>query len=207
MARRMEQATTFRRPSSRPARPAQQRGVVLVVTMIALLLLLVGAAAMLRSVDTSSVLVGNLSFRRDLTNRGEQAIVAARKALVSGALSAETTRNANLASAYYSAVKFENASSGIPKVLVSDSAFTSAGMTVADISDDDVVVRYVIDRQCTAAGEFDTRTCEVVALSGDDSGSNWLRKPGGVSRPLYRISVRVTGPRNTQAYFQTTFSY
>jgi len=207
MARRMEQASTFRRPSIRPARPAQQRGVVLVVTMIALLLLLVGAAAMLRSVDTSSVLVGNLSFRRDLTNRGEQAIVAARKALVNGALSAETTRNANLASAYYSAVKFENGSSGIPKVLISDSAFTSAGMTVADISDDDVVVRYVIDRQCTAAGEFDTRTCEVVALSGDDSGSNWLRKPGGVSRPLYRISVRVTGPRNTQAYFQTTFSY
>ena len=204
MARPMERASTFRRPSNRHA---QQRGVVLIVTMIALLLLLVGAAAMLRSVDTSSVLVGNLAFRRDLTNRGEQAIVAARKALVSGALSAETTRINNLASAYYSATKFENGSSGIPKVLISDAAFVSAGMTVADISDDDVAVRYVIDRQCTATGEFDTRTCEVVALGSDDSGSNWLRKPGGVSRPLYRISVRVTGPRNTQAYFQTTFSY
>ena len=203
----MERTPFVRRPSNRPARPARQRGVVLLVTMIALLLLLVGAAAMLRSVDTSSVLVGNLAFRRDLTNRGEQAIVAARKALVSGALSAETTRDANLFSAYYSASKLENSSSGIPKVLISDAAFASAGMTVADISDDDVLVRYVIDRQCTAAGEFDTSTCEVVEGSSDDGGSNWLRKPGGESRPLYRISVRVTGPRNTQAYFQTTFSY
>ena len=36
-------------------------------------------------------------------------------------------------------------------------------------------------------------------------GTNWLRIPGGASRPVYRISVRVTGPHNVQAYYQSTY--
>jgi hypothetical protein len=31
------------------------------------------------------------------------------------------------------------------------------------------------------------------------------RKPSGSTRPIYRISVRVSGPRSTEAYFQTTY--
>lgn len=190
----------------RPSRHAQG-GVAMIVTLIALLLLMVGAAAMLRTVDTSSVLVGNLAFRRDLTNRAERGIVTARAALVSGALSTDTARIANLNSSNYSAIKLTNGSTGIPLVLTSDSSFSAAGMTAADISEDEVTVRYVIDRQCVAAGEFDASSCEVLEGNSDTGGSNWLRKPGGESQPLYRISVRVQGPRGTEAYFQTTFSY
>jgi len=190
--------------SNRPARRAQ-RGVVMIIALIALVLLLVGAAAMLRSVDTSSVLVGNLTFRRDLTNRAERGLVTARLALVSGALSTEAVRVANLGSANYSASKLANGVNGVPLALTSDSTFTSTGMTGADVTEDGVTVRYVVDRQCLAAGAFSASTCESLENGADTGGSSWLRKPKGALRPVYRISVRVNGPRSTQAYFQTTY--
>jgi hypothetical protein len=177
----------------------------MVFALIALVLLLVGMAAMLRSTDTSSELIGNLSFRRDLTNRAETAIVKARAAFVSGVLASDAARTANLGSANYSAVKLATGSSGIPLLLARDSAFTSAGMTDPVPTSDGVEVRYVIDRQCVAAGEFSTSNCEVITGEGDLGGSHWMIRPGGISRPIYRISVRVKGPRGTAAYFQTTY--
>ena len=44
----------------------------------------------------------------------------------------------------------------------------------------------------------------IVGVAADASGSSFLKKAGGGTRPVYRISVRVTGPRNTQAYLQNT---
>ena len=41
-------------------------------------------------------------------------------------------------------------------------------------------------------------------VTEDKGGSSFLKKAGGGLRPVYRISVRVTGPRNTQAYLQGT---
>ena len=67
-------------------------------------------------------------------------------------------------------------------------------------------VRYVIDRLCLATGEFSEASCEVTTSDTDEGGSSWLRKPGAEKRPVYRVSVRVTGPRSTQAFFQSTFA-
>ena len=173
------------------------------ITLIALVLLLVGAAAMLRAVDTSGMLAGNLAFRRDLANRSESAIGAARAALISGALSTEAARTADLTKSNYSATSLAS-SSGVPAVLASDSAYTAAGY--GSSTADKVTLRWVIDRQCASGTvAFSTAACESVSSSGDAGGSSWLRKPNASSRPVYRISVRVTGPRDTEAYFQSTF--
>jgi type IV pilus assembly protein PilX len=64
----------------------------------------------------------------------------------------------------------------------------------------------VIDRQCAAAGSFDATTCVYVPGSSDAGGTNWLKKAGAEYVPVYRISVRVSGPRNTQVFLQTTLS-
>ena len=189
------------------APPQAQRGVVLIITLIALVLLLLAAAAMVRSVDTSAVLSGNLAFRRDLANQGERGMSVARKLLVTGALAAEATRDANQLAQNYSAVKLATNASGVPTILANSTAFSDGTLTMtgADLTQSGVTVRYVIDRLCTAAGAFSDGTCEIVESTADTSGSSWQRRPGGESRPIYRISVRVTGPRNTQAFYQTTF--
>lgn len=181
----------------------RQRGIVMAITLISLALLLVGAAAMLRTVDTSGMLAGNLAFRRDLANRSESAIVAAREALTSGALNTEAARSADLAKANYSATRLAT-SSGVPTVLADESAYAKAGY--ASLAADKVTLYWVVDRQCASGTvAFSTAACESVSSDGDAGGSSWLRKPNGASRPVYRISVRVKGPRDSEAYFQSTF--
>lgn len=183
----------------------RQRGIVMAITLISLVLLLIGAAAMLRTVDTSGMLAGNLAFRRDLANRSETAIAAARKALVSGALSTEAARSVDLPEANYSATKLAS-SGGVPTVLASETAYGKNGKGYASLVADKVTVYWVIDRQCASGTvAFSTATCEFVSSDGDPGGPSWLRKPNGASRPVYRISVRVSGPRGTEAYFQSTF--
>lgn len=191
----------FRPPHLRTL--GRQRGIVMAITLISLALLLVGAAAMLRTVDTSGMLAGNLAFRRDLANRSESAIVAAREALTNGALNTEAARSADLAKANYSATKLAS-SSGVPTVLADESAYAKAGY--ASLAADKVTLYWVVDRQCVSGTvAFSTAACEFVSSDGDAGGSSWLRKPNGASRPVYRISVRVKGPRDSEAYFQSTF--
>lgn len=184
----------------------QEQGFVLISTLFALVLLMLAATAMLRSSDISAMLAGNLSFQRDLTNQAERGFAAARTLMASGALAAETTRESDLITSNYAAARLTTNASGIPRVLTSESSYTDAKFSAADISENGVTVRFVIDRQCLAVGAFNEASCETSAGSSDASGSSWLRKPGAEKRPLYRVSVRVTGPRNTQAFFQSTFA-
>ena len=49
---------------------SRQRGVIMIITLIALIVLLISGAALIRSFDTSMLLAGNLAFKRDLVNQG-----------------------------------------------------------------------------------------------------------------------------------------
>ncbi|HEY8975917.1 MAG TPA: hypothetical protein VIN75_16990 [Burkholderiaceae bacterium] len=198
-----------------------QRGIVMVFTLIALVLMLIAVAAVVRSVDTSSGVVGNLAFRRDLTNRAELAIAQAKAALnAGGAVYAESARRADLAAAHYSASRLASPPGGIgvPAVLVSNSAYDSAGYSCmngagvtlpncATPGADGIVIRWVIDRQCVAGtSAFGTSACAYLnnVTPPGGTGHSLTRKPRGGGRSVFRISVRVTGPRNTEAYIQTT---
>jgi len=209
-----------RRFPTGPRRHAQ-RGIVMVFTLIALVLMLIAVTAVVRSVDTSTGIVGNLAFRRDLTNRAELAIAQAKAALnAGGSVYAETARRSDLGSAHYSATRLAAppGGMGVPAVLVSDSAYDAAGYTCMDGAGkalssctapaaDGIVIRWVIDRQCVAGTtDFSTDRCGYMSSGKDAGGSMHLatRKPSGAARGVFRISVRVTGPRNTEAYIQTT---
>jgi Tfp pilus assembly protein PilX len=193
--------------SPRRHRPGAQRGVVMIMTLIALVLLLIGAAALLRTVDSSSILVGNLAFRRDLTNRAEAAIVTAKATLVD-TLNTEAKRQSNDTDHHYYATKLANASNGVPSVLMKSKTYDAAYSPSAT---DGVTLRWVIDRQCaTGTVAYSDSACEYVkATSADPSGSKGATggpPVKGANRPVYRISVRVTGPRDTEANFQTTYA-
>lgn len=200
-------------------RPARQRGVVMIVTLVALVVLLLGAVALLRSSDASSALAGQLGFRRDMQNQAERAIAMAINSLKTGSLSLASARQSSLATANYSAAQLaSDAATGLPTALLgSDSSFTAAGYTInivdaTDASDDNadtgIKVRYLIDRQCTDAGAVDPASCSrtnvQIQFNGQDSGSYKADSSFRSSQlVVYRISVRVDGPRGTQAFFQS----
>jgi hypothetical protein len=94
----------------------------------------------------------------------------------------------------------------VPNVLTSDAAFTAATFSGADITDSatGVTVRWVIDRQCAGAGSMQSTSCATARSGSDTSADDRYRFVNAESLPVYRISIRATGPRNTQAFFQAT---
>lgn len=188
-----------------PRRSPPARGMVMIFTLVALVLLLIGAAALIRTIDSSSIVVGNLAFRRDLTNRAESAIATARAALVSGAVATEAARQADVAGAHYYATKLANGAGGMPALLLNTSTY-DGNFSAPTASADGVTLRWVIDRQCVAAGAFTASNCETVANRAADNSGHGGIPVAGSRRPVYRISVRATGPRNVEAFFQATYA-
>jgi type IV pilus assembly protein PilX len=199
----------------------RQRGIVLVFALITLVILLIGAVAISRSISSSQFTVGNIGFKRDLTNQGERALQIALDSVRAGGLLANvTTRNTNLPTANYSAILLATNAQGIPNALLSDAVFATVG-TASDIEVQDmgVKIRYVIDRMSTATGACSSSTCTLVNQTVFGGGSSeWINSqtnsgaannanPSAVpEQPIYRISLRVTGPRNTLSFFQSTFT-
>ena len=198
--------------------PRTQQGVVMLFGLIALAIMLIGAAAMVRSMNASLFNAGNLGFKRDLTNQAERAVSTVITALQTGGLGTDAARQSTSTANNYSATLLPSNAQGLPNALVSDSAFTGAGSSGNDISvaGQAITVRYLVDRLCVNAGVAAANHCTMA----DDpnppggSGSELINaanaSSGGVGavgqRVVYRLSIRVAGPRNTQAFFQTTLT-
>lgn len=187
----------------------KQRGVVLFITLIALVVLLLSAVALIRSTDTGLALAGNIAVKRDMTNQAEQAIGAAQNQFTVGALSAPAARNANITSANYSSVMLDTNAEGIPKILLDTASnFNASFGAPALTSNNGVTYRYVIDRMCSQTGAPDPRYCATAGstLSGR-SQTDWLENAklntGGI---VYRITVRVTDPKQAQSFIQSTIA-
>lgn len=194
-----------------------QSGASLLVTLGALILLAVSAVAILRSVDTSTLLAGNLAFRQSAVVATDQGVEAAR-AFVRSLPAAELNNPANSA-------KPVAATSAYPYWSIWQAAFdpetydwdNQAGVLAADVQGNSV--RYVVHRMC----EFNTfglaeetgsflnpaNNCiRVVSSSGCvnsaqagsyDQASFQCNAAGGV---YYRATVRARGPRGTTSYVQ-----
>jgi hypothetical protein len=186
--------------------------------LIALLIMLIGAMAMVRSMNTAMFNAGNLGFKRDLANQAERAMAVALDLMQTGALATEAARQASDSTRNYSANLLAVNAQGVPLALIDGTQFSNAGQASNDIvvSGQALTIRYVIDRLCSTTGAADPSRCVMAenAVPSGSSSSELLRaedsSAGGSGavpqQAVYRISVRVDGPRNTQAFFQSTFT-
>ena len=196
----------------------KQRGVIMLFGLIALAVMLIGAAAMVRSMGTAMVNAGNLGFKRDLTNQAERAVATVTALMQSGALGTEATRQGHNTAQNYSATMLATNAQGLPTALLDDTTFATKGTSANDItvSGQAATVRYVVDRLCVNTGAAGESHCSMSADPNPSggSGSEGIRAEDSSSggsgavnvRVVYRLSIRVTGPRNTQAFYQTTLT-
>lgn len=197
-------------PRHRPAR-RRQRGVVMLFGLIALLIMLIGTVAMIRSMNTSLFNAGNMGFKRDLTNQGERAVATVLALLQSGALGTETARQSSATARNYSATLLASNAQGVPNALINDTTFATVAVAGNDItvSGQGITLRYVIDRMCVNTGAASATHC-TMSDNGQSNGcsSNPCDDLSDAvpQQAVYRLSVRVTGPRQTQAFFQTTLT-
>ena len=203
---------------------ARQRGVVLLFSLIALGIMLIVAVALVRSFNSSLFTAGNIGFKRDLQNQSERAVdVVLNEFRSGGNLASPGARGSNKPAYNYSATMLPVNAQGIPDALQNDTTFSAVGSTGKDIpvTSMNVTVRYVVDRLCATTGDETSLGAGVCRLADNPVpvGTSLSNLQGADRAPLcptcssaapqgvvYRLSIKVTGPRNTQSFFQSTFT-
>lgn len=189
---------------------SSQQGATLLIVMATLLILLAGGVALIRSSDANLLLAGQLATRRDMQNQAERGIAWGVTQFNTGSLSTKLSRESSQKTINYSATQLPSNNQGIPSILISNTAYATSGMTGPDIesTNTSVSIRTVIDRLCDAEGTPTPDTCTMISkfCGGHSAGQDSSVGGGEVLKcemTVYRITVRVDGPRSAQAFYQS----
>lgn len=182
--------------------PNNERGVVLFIALIALIAMTLSGIALMRSLDTGNVIAGNLAFR-------EASLQATDIGIEAGFIALPTLVNAkdtNVANQYYATIQNVD-SRGIPTGIVWASVpCRDNSNAVVTCSAQTYQVKYVIDRMCYGpAPVTDIQgKCYADITSGSKGGSKGSFSAIFTSADAvyYRVTVQVTGPKNTVSYVQ-----
>lgn len=192
----------------------RQGGFVLVIALIVLAAMTLAAAAMVRTVDTSTLLARNISFKRDALNRNDFALEAAIDQFRgTGALATSGSTQNDIPAANFSAVMLPTDADGVPLVMKGNTSDTfgpwvkgEAGAGLIPAAQElGMTPVYLIERMCRVTGAALPENC-IVNGRAQAGGTQPNDKPGQLFPPMYRITGRVTGPRNTVSFVQAIFS-
>ena len=201
-------------PASYTTPSRRQNGVVLFVALIVMVAMSLAAIALIRSVDTTNAVVGNLAFRLASILPANASIEQAASGLFSDADIATVThivdKNNNFPAENYLACRQglptcpgppEDAR-GVPAVLQKKATASALTKKFDDTVQTGTQVTYLIERMCLAAGPPTTGNCDLVPPKGNPGDTIGDANSGGVSIPYYRVTVRVDGPKNTASFVQ-----
>jgi type IV pilus assembly protein PilX len=202
-------AQTPRRFSPRGAAPRAQHGTMLIIALIVLVSLTLAGVAMMRSVDTASIVSGNIAFKQSTVVASDQGIQAAYGWIQSVSGSATLYNdgvNGTTSQGYVASVAANESASWWDDPVVWGTAYQVNG-GFADASGN--IVYYLIHRMCppSLTGKAPNSSCastaDSVTISGegvDQSTANFFTRPPAYH---YRITVRSQGPRNSVSIVQT----
>ncbi len=202
-----------------PAR--KQQGVVLIITLIVLIAMTLATIALVRSVDTSNVIVGNLAFKQGATQAGDVGsdVAANWLATIAGTTA---SYNDDTANGYYATgrdVDMTGSGTDPNRYLVdwdgnacngdvaSNHCLSPAPAAVDAGSGNSV--EYIIDRLCLNAGQGPKiqGNCPTIYanVQGLSTGDEKYQPPPvtGTYVEFYRITARIKGPRNTTSFVET----
>ncbi len=204
---------------------AKQQGVVLFFALIALVVMSLAAVALIRSVDTSTIIAGNLSFRQSAAaagdTGGEAALgdldtwqaamaLAAKKAIDD---SSHVFNQDNAANGYYSSYRT------ITQLTDGTFNWNNSKSLGTDIGGN--TVRYIIERMCSNANDVPRReSCMLTSPLDKDNNEASVKLADAICdhakssgcpvyggfNPYMRITARVTSAKNTVSYIQS-FAY
>lgn len=210
-----------------------QRGMTLIFALLALLALSVGAVALIRAVDSGTMVLGNLGFKQEATASADRATQAAIDWLTANAasLNADSTTNGYYATANDNLDATGQLSSVSNRVMVDwngdtcayasgtvGSACSLSPRTVVTASaSEPVTLRYAIFRLCTQAAAPTATgnvcalpTSAVVGQAADKGGLDYAKPApltGEGSGNYYRIVVHALGARNTASITETIVQF
>jgi Tfp pilus assembly protein PilX len=185
--------------------PARQQGVVLFIALIVLVAMSLAGVAMVRSVDTSLGIAGNMAFKQATLQGGDLGIKEAYNWLSTNN-TGTVLQSTAAASGYYSSS---------PGSVVEDwydiSKWNGAKQANGGLPDAaGNTVRYIIHRMCTlpdTAYNSANQECALSVTSGGAAGGSMsvgAVQFEGIPALYYRITTRIDGPRNTVSIVQVS---
>jgi len=189
--------------------------VVLFIALIVLVAMTLAGIAVMRSVGTNVLISGNMAFKQAATSVADYGVEVAR-AWISGATATTLQDDGKAGTAtagYYSSWQYDPTDpTNLAKNFDPFQFDWSASMTVLPAPDPSTQVQYVIHRMCklpNASADAVNQQC--VTVSTSSTGGSTQNVLSGGNQPLtnttqiyYRVTVKVTGPRNATSFIQTT---
>jgi hypothetical protein len=188
-----------------PRAAHRQRGVVLFVALIAMVVLSLAGVALIRSVDTTGSVAGNLAFRQASVAPLNLAMEQAVDALFLSKTIANPTVDLP-AQRYFASLQAGEKLNGVPDVLAGQ--YPPASYPVVFGYDIDPAtnaeVRSVIERVCNAPGLPTIAICDELPPKVSVAKTSMkLTGPTIPPIPIYRVTVRVDFPgTNTVSFAQ-----
>ena len=186
---------------------ARQRGVVLIIALIVLVAMAMAGIALVRSVDVATQVAGNLAFRQAGVQAADAGVEVARKWLMAPPSSLQQ----DIAPSYYSS--WNGGVTSNPAVF-DPATFDWDGKSALATDAAGNTAAYVIHRMCQLNGDPALTATNCLTAPTSASGNSNQIKGGGEfgcvgttcnasNNPYYRITIRVSGPRNTVTYVQS----
>lgn len=181
---------------------SRQRGAVLFIALIVLVAMTLAGIALVRGVDMTNLIAGNLAFKQGATLGGDWGAEQARTWLNA---QPAASLGADIPGRYFasmqSGVDFTASDPLEPDFDWNANSF-DAGTDPAGNQ-----VRYVVHRMCDAAGAAASVNCVRTSTGGTGQGTKGGATYGSFALPstsqiYYRITARSSGPRNTLSYVQ-----
>ena len=193
-----------RRLEGRPVPAHRQRGIVVFVALIAVVMLSLAAVALMRSVHTSTLVVGNLAFRSAAMSMSTAAVEKAVFDMFPPTATIADLRNHDLNRNYYATLQPGENALGVPAALQSIGAYPGSFVVLTDTSGNQA--RFVIERMCLAAAlglPANGTLCEMIPPKQSIAGQGDEIEDIGLPRvPFYRMTVRIDGPNNSVTFAQ-----
>lgn len=175
----------------------QQKGLVLFIALIALVAMSLAAAALVRSVDSGILAAGNLAFKQSAIMSAETGISDAYKYISDNMATLSNSSNGYFALFDDTKNLKSNDTWGNNNSFLVDSDGITGNET-----------RYILQRMCWEEGDDTNTNC----MTGDGNkapNSQSIKNygtaggaSGSAASVVYRVTVRVKGPKNTKSYLQ-----
>lgn len=190
----------------------------MMVALVVLIVMTLAGIGLMRSMDTSNLIAGNLAFKQAATHSADSGIEAAVAWLEANNVSdglyehkpevgytASSGNNSGLATGekFWDALKI----SGVCHLPMTAGACAATPGLPNDAGN---LVSFMIQRLCNGTGDPNGAGCAVVAGSvasyGNNEEAGQPTLTGNSTGRYYRITVRVQGPRNAVSYVQAIVS-
>jgi type IV pilus assembly protein PilX len=191
---------------------ARQRGTVLIIALIVLVAMTLAGIATMRSVDTATILAGNIGLRQSTSNAADQGIQAGTTWILNNL---NALSNDNHSTGTGSVGYFSNVAAIEPDWNDPDNWKEAAQLNNGNPDAGGNTIYFLIHRMCKVANCDTTATCGGVpnACASTLASGALTLEGSDQTRPTdshstapaihYRVTARAVGPRNSISIVQT----